>query len=156
QMKVTPVIAIHIPFGGDNHTDTNLANETTQTISGVAAIASLMTRLSSAGLADQVTFLSLNVFGRTIGPSNINGRNHNGNHQVSLSIGKPWKGGVIGAVGPVGTDYGALAIDSNTGAGGPGGDISPNNSLASFGKTALAAIGVDAHTIDAAISSGKV
>ena len=26
QMKVTPVIAIHIPFGGDNHHDAALAS----------------------------------------------------------------------------------------------------------------------------------
>ena len=39
QMKVTPVIAIHIPFGGDNHRDTGLATETTQTVTGVGAIA---------------------------------------------------------------------------------------------------------------------
>ncbi len=39
QMKVTPVIAIHIPFGGDNHRDVGLAAETTQTVSGVATIA---------------------------------------------------------------------------------------------------------------------
>ena len=28
QMKVSPVVAIHIPFGGDNHHDTGLAAET--------------------------------------------------------------------------------------------------------------------------------
>ena len=39
QMKVTPVVAIHIPFGGDNHHDAALATETAQTVSGVAAIA---------------------------------------------------------------------------------------------------------------------
>src|SRR6185436_9949150 len=36
QMKVTPVVAIHIPFGGDNHRDVGLATETTQTLAGVA------------------------------------------------------------------------------------------------------------------------
>ena len=94
QMNVTPVIAIHIPFGGDNHNDAALANEAAQTVSGVAAIGSLMSQLASAGLSDQVTFMSLNVFGRTLGPSNVDGRNHNENHQVSLTIGKPFKGGV--------------------------------------------------------------
>ena len=42
QMNVTPVIAIHIPFGGDNHRDVGLATETAQTVSGVATIAALM------------------------------------------------------------------------------------------------------------------
>src|SRR5439155_27362266 len=62
QMKVTPVVSIHIPFGGDNHRDIALATETAQTLSGVATIASLMQQLAAAGLADAVTFMSLNVF----------------------------------------------------------------------------------------------
>jgi hypothetical protein len=156
QMKVTPVVAIHIPFGGDNHHDAALATESAQTVSGVASIASLMAQLASAGLQDQVTFLSLNVFGRTLGPANTDGRQHNSNHQVSLAIGKPWRGGVIGGVGPVQGDYGALAIDSKSGRGVAGGDIAAVDSLASFGKTALAAVGVDAATIGTAITSGQV
>jgi hypothetical protein len=107
QMNVTPVIAIHIPFGGDNHNDALLANEAKQTVSGVAAIGSLMSQLAAAGLSDQVTFLSLNVFGRTLGPSNTDGRQHNQNHQVSIAIGKPFKGGVIGGVAPVAGAAGA-------------------------------------------------
>lgn len=156
QMNVTPVIAIHIPFGGDNHTDAGLARETQQTISGVAAIASLMSQLAAAGLSDQVTFLSLNVFGRTLGPSTADGRNHNENHQVSIAIGKPWKGGVIGGVAPVAGDYGAVAINSATGVGGSGGDIAPAQTLAAFGATALAAVGVDDAVIGSSISGGKV
>ena len=52
-----------------------------------------------------------NVFGRTLGPGSTGGRQHNGNHQVSIAIGKPFRGGVIGGVGPVGGDFGALPID---------------------------------------------
>ncbi|HWE27822.1 MAG TPA: hypothetical protein VHB97_07460 [Polyangia bacterium] len=156
QMKVTPVVAIHIPFGGDNHHDTMLMTEATQTASGVASIGSLMMQLSSLGLADQVSFLSLNVFGRTIGPANTDGRQHNQNHQVSIAIGKPFRGGVIGGVAPVMNDYGALAIDSKTGRGVAGGDIAAVDTLASFGKTALAAVGVDAATISTTITSGQV
>jgi len=156
QMNVTPVIAIHIPFGGDNHTDAALAKEAQQTVGGVAAIGSLMAQLAAAGLSDQVTFVSLNVFGRTLGPRNVDGRDHNENHQVSITIGKPFRGGVIGGVAPVARDYGAVAINSTTGAGGSGGDISPVESLASFGKTALAAVGVDAGVIASSITTGKV
>jgi hypothetical protein len=156
QMNVTPVIAIHIPFGGDNHTDAALAKEAQQTVDGVAAIGSLMAQLAAAGLSDQVTFLSLNVFGRTLGPRNVDGRDHNENHQVSITIGKPFRGGVIGGVAPGGGDYAAVAINSATGAGGSGGDISPVESLASFGKTALAAVGVDAGVIASSITTGKV
>jgi hypothetical protein len=155
QMKVTPVISIHIPFGGDNHRDVGLATETAQTVSGVATIASLMQQLAAAGLADSVTFVSLNVFGRTIGPGNTDGRQHNPNHQVSITIGKPFRGGVIGGVAPVGGDYGALAIDSGTGEGVASGDVAPVDTLPSFGRTMLTAVGVDAATVSSSISGGK-
>jgi hypothetical protein len=156
QMKVTPVIAVHIPFGGDNHRDIGLAAETAQTVSGVATIASLMKQLAAAGLADQVSLLSLNVFGRTLGPGNGDGRSHNPNHQVSIAIGKPFKGGIVGGVGPVAGDYGALAVDSKSGQASPSGDIAANATLAAFGQTMLAALGVDAATIASKVTGGKV
>lgn len=154
QMNVTPVVVVHVGFGGDNHNDNGLARETAETIRGVAAINSLMSQLASAGLSDKVTFMSLNVFGRTIGPSTANGRQHNENHQVSLTIGKPFNGGVIGGVTNVGNDYGCTSIDSATG--GKGGDIAAGDTLPSFGKTALAAVGVANDVIDYAIASGTV
>jgi hypothetical protein len=156
QMNVTPVLTIHIPFGGDNHTDALLAGEAAQHVTGVAAIGSLMSQLAAAGLQDQVTFMSLNVFGRTVGPGNTDGRQHNPNHQVSIAIGKPFKGGIIGGVAPLAGDYGAVAFNSTTGAPGAGGDVAAGDSLVSFGKTMLAAVGVDAATIDSSIAMGKV
>jgi hypothetical protein len=156
QMKVTPVIAVHIPFGGDNHRDPGLATETAQTLSGIAAIASLMQQLSAAGLADTVSFMSLNVFGRTIGPGNTDGRQHNENHQVSITIGKPFHGGVIGGVGPVAKDYGAQNIDSKTGLVAPNGDVPAQETLGSFGKTMLTAVGVAPSVVDQQIVIGKV
>jgi hypothetical protein len=115
-----------------------------------------MAQLAAAGLADKVSFASLNVFGRTIGPSNTDGRQHNPNHQVSLTIGKPFKGGIIGGIGPVAGDFGALSINAQSGAGGAGGDINPDDSLASFGKTLLSAVGGDDATIGSLIGFGKV
>lgn len=156
QMNVTPVIAIHIPFGGDNHRDIALATETAETISGVETIASLMSQLATAGLSDSVSFVSLNVFGRTLGPGNTDGRQHNPNHQVSIAIGKPFRGGVVGGVAPVGTDYGAVSIDSKSGAPSDGGDVSAANTLSAFGKTLLSAVGVDAGAIADEIQGGSV
>jgi hypothetical protein len=160
QMKVTPVISIHIPFGGDNHSDVGLANETSQTVAGVATIASLMQQLASAGLSDQVTFMTLNVFGRTLGAGNTDGRQHNPNHQVSITIGKPFKGGVVGGITPMmlgaQMDYGCLPIDSASGKGVPSGDVTAIDTLPSFGQTMLAGVGVDAATIGSQISAGKV
>jgi hypothetical protein len=154
QMNVSPVVSIHIPFGGDNHRDIALATETTQTVAGVATIAALMQQLAAAGLADKVTFMSLSVFGRTLGPGNTDGRQHNGNHQVSIAIGKPFRGGVIGGVGPVAPDYGALPIDSTTGA--AGGDIRAVDTLAAFGQTMLASVGADPGVITSPNGTSKV
>jgi hypothetical protein len=142
KLKSTPVVTIHLPFGGDNHRDVALAKETSDTIASVATIADLMSQLAIAGLQDQVSLVSLNVFGRTLGPGNTDGRSHNPNHQVSFAIGKPFKGGIVGGVAPLGTDYGALPIDSKTGAGSASGDIPAAATLAAFGRTVLSAAGV--------------
>lgn len=147
QMNVSPVVTIHIPFGGDNHADPNLADEAAETIAGVASIGSLMAQLQTAGLQDRVTFMSLNVFGRTLGNNGgqpaTTGRTHNPNHQVSLSIGKPFVGGVVGGIARVGNDFGATSINPTTGAGGTGGAIAAVDTLAAFGRTMLAGVGAD-------------
>jgi len=156
QMKVTPVLSVHIPFGGDNHRDVGLADESAQTVAGVQTIATLMQLLDGAGLSDRVLFASLNVFGRTIGPGNADGRQHNENHQVSITIGKSIRGGVIGGISPVAKDYGATAIDSKTGLSSSNGDIPAGDTLASYGQTLLAAVGVDPSVVDTQVISGKV
>ncbi|HKP56354.1 MAG TPA: hypothetical protein VJV78_06530 [Polyangiales bacterium] len=156
RMNMAPVLSINIPFGGDNHHDPDLARETDETLTGVAAIGSLFQQLTAAGLADRVSLVSLNVFGRTLGPGNAQGRQHNMNHQVSLTIGKPFRSGIIGGVGPVAGDYGALPIHAQTGEGSLDGDIPAGQTLASFGKTLLAAFGSDDATDAASISSGSV
>ena len=157
QMRVSPVVAIRIEFGGDNHYDPGLAAEGRATKSGMAALGTLLEKLKSAKLADAVSFISLNVFGRTLGPTSTDGREHNPNHQVSFAIGKPFRGGVVGGVGPLiaayGGDFGALAIDSKTGLGTGGGDILPIDTLASFGMTVATAVGVDPAVISQQISS---
>jgi len=148
QMNVTPVVSIHIPFGGDNHSDTSLQTETAQTISGVQTIAYLMQTLASAGYQDKVSFMTLNVFGRTLminqpGVSAANGRNHNPNLQTSVVIGAPFKGGVVGGVAPVGNDYGATAI----------GSIAAADTMAAFGQTMLSAVGGDPSVVSGPTAS---
>ncbi len=151
QLKVTPVISIHIPFGGDNHSDTGLATETAETIAGVQTIANLMAALTSAKRQDDVTFMTLNVFGRTLlvnqpGTPATNGRNHNANHQTSVVIGKGFNAGVYGGVARVGADYGATPI----------GDITAVDTLAAFGQTMLASIGADPTLVSTGGGTAKV
>jgi len=158
RMNVSPVVSIHIPFGGDNHTDTLLANETKQTVAGVATLGNLWTQLNSAGLQDKVTFAMMNVFGRTLSAKagNTNGRDHHGNHHVTVLIGKPVLGGVVGGLEAYKNDYRAMSLDSQSGAGIPaGGDIPFSETLASVGKTLGAASGVDRAFLDQNIRSGK-
>lgn len=158
KMNVSPVIAIHIPFGGDNHDDKDLLKEAAQTVAGVASIADLMQQLASAKLQDQVTFVSMNVFGRTmsIAHKGYMGRDHLANHHCSVMIGKGIRGSVIGGVAPKASDYGALPISSQTGQGDPNGDVIFEDTLGSVGKTIGAAVGVDRAVLDDRITQGKV
>jgi hypothetical protein len=160
QMNVAPVIGVHISFGGDNHHDVtngeDLYDETTQSVAGVQAIGAMMSQLQSAGLQNKVTFMTLNVFGRTIGPGNTAGRQHNPNHQVSIAIGSQLKPGVYGAVTPVAPDYGATAINSQTGAGNSSGDIQPIDTLVAYAMTMLASLGASPSVITSPNGSGKV
>ena len=157
QMKVAPVLAIHIPFGGDNHHDVGLAAEGAATIAGLQTLDNLLAGLKSAGLADAVSLISLNVFGRTLGPTSTDGRQHNPNHQVSFAIGKPFRGGVYGGVAQLsaaqGGDYGALPMDSKSGMGVAGGDIKPVDTLTAFGMTVATAVGVDPAIVAQQINS---
>jgi hypothetical protein len=166
-MKVAPVIALHFPFGGDNHSDKNFANEAGQTSSGMRAIRDLMNQLKSNGVADlsqQVSFINLNVFGRTMDASqNTSGRNHNPNHEMSMMIGPGFVGGVYGGVnapdknaGQTGGDWACMPINSTTGIGSASGDIKPVDTLASWAKTVMRGVGIDQTTVDAQIQSGTV
>ncbi|MET0792574.1 MAG: DUF1501 domain-containing protein [Polyangiaceae bacterium] len=151
KMNVTPVVTIHLPFSGDNHSDNNFSNEATQTVASVNNIKALMTKLTSYGLQDKVTFATLNVFGRTF--ETQNGRGHNASHSVALMIGKPFKGGVVGGIVPGGH---AADIDSASGAALDGGDVPVANSLASVAKTLGVGIGLSDAQVSDQITSGSV
>jgi len=156
KLKVAPVVTIHLPFGGDNHNDSDLTVEAQDTLDSLTTLTNLWTELKAQGLQDQVTFASLNVFGRTLKRNAAGGRNHNQNHHVMLLFGKHVRGGVIGGVGEVDGDFGALAIDGATGQAKDGGDVDPSSSLESAGKTLAAAVQVPASAIEKRITAGKV
>lgn len=160
KMNVTPVVTMSYSWGGDNHTDTNLLTEANETANSITALANLMTRLREFGLQDRVTFVAQNVFGRTLSRKvrggNTNGRDHHGNHHCSVMIGPRIKSSVIGGLELQGIEYQATAIDSQTGQGGPAGDIAFPETLAAMGKTLGAAVGVTASVLDAQIAQGKI
>ncbi len=155
-MKVAPVITLHLPFGGDNHGDNDLADERDQSIASIAAIGQLWTELKNFGLQDQVTIATLNVFGRTLVRSSSGGRNHNQNHHVMMMAGARVKPSVIGGLVALGDDFAATGIDSSTGAASDSGDVPPEASLESAGKTLGAAMGFASDLLDRRILTGKV
>jgi hypothetical protein len=147
--NVTSVVTIKIPFGGDNHSDQNLQAEADQHVSGVAAIQTLMANLKSLGLQDKVTFATWNVFGRNLNAiakvTSRAGRDHFGNHAVTVMIGKNVAPSVIG--GPAASSSGAYvasAIDSSTGAASSTGDITADATHDAAARTLAAALGIPA------------
>lgn len=157
RMNVAPVISLNIPFGGDNHGDTGLMKEATQTVSGVASLGTLWSTLVAHGLQDRVSFLSLNVFGRTMSTANtMAGRAHNANHHVAMMFGAPFAASVIGGVEPMQTDYGAMSIDPATGRGIPGGrgEIAFDDTLSSMAVTFGRGVGVAAPFLEQHILGG--
>jgi len=151
--NVTPVVTVHLSFGGDNHTDANLQAEADQHVSGIRGIQTIMNALGtltdSAGvsLTERVTFATLNVFGRNLNGiqkvTDRTGRDHYGNHSVMVMVGKNVKAGVYGGVvAATNGTYSAGDIDSATGAQVTGGDITAAKSQAAAVRTLGAALGI--------------
>ena len=161
--NVTPVVTVRIPFGGDNHSDSNLQKEVDDHTdvngrgAGVAGVQAVMDALAMMGLTDKVTFATLNVFGRNLnGISKVmsrGGRDHYGNHSVAVLIGKNIAPGVVGGVAPVSDRasngaLGASDIDSATGAGVSGGDIPRLETHVAMARTLGAALGIPQSEMD--------
>lgn len=153
--KVTPVVTLHIPFGGDNHSDADLYDEWFQhtdhdgSSSGVPGVQAVQDALASQMLTDTTTFATMNVFGRDLsGTAKVTargGRDHFGNHSVMMMIGKNVAPGVTGGCTIIsGTVYGASDIDSATGASkASGGDIPRADTHTAAAKTLGIALGID-------------
>jgi hypothetical protein len=158
--KVTPVVTVHIPFGGDNHTDQNLQAEADQHVSGVQGIQAVMDALSALSLTDKVTFATLNVFGRNLnGIAKVMsqaGRDHYGNHSVTVMIGKNVAPGVIGGVTASGSNgaYVASDIDSATGNPVTGGDIPAAETHVAAARTLGVALGIPSSQLGADFVAG--
>ncbi len=158
-MNLSPVVAVRLNFGGDNHNDPQLSlSEGPRHIEAMAALVKFFAALKLNGLEDKVTFVSFGVFGRNFRPDLSKGRDHWGNHHTTVVIGKNVHGGIIGGTAPRNGDYIATSIDSITGAGiaDGSGDIKFEDTLAAAGKTIGAALGITTATLDQEITGGKV
>lgn len=162
QMRLTPAVVVHMQFGGDNHTDGDshrgpgaLPGETAEHVSAVAAINTLTGALDTAGLTDSVTFSTLSTFGRSNTDASRSGRAHNAQHTCNLMIGANIRGSIVGGADLVGGNIArAQAIDPDSGAGGAGGTIAFEDSLAAYGTTLGAALGINDSDLKALIVSG--
>jgi hypothetical protein len=168
QANVTPVVTIRVAFGGDNHTDQDLQTEVNQhaainnqTGTGPAGIQMVMDAINTVPeLAGKVTFATFNVFGRNLNSisktESRGGRDHFGNHAVTVLIGKNVNPGVYGGVARNGTaataPYVATDISAATGVGAAGGDIPASQSHAAAARTIGAALGIP----DAALANDFV
>jgi hypothetical protein len=157
RMNIAPVMAINIGFGGDNHTDQDLMkSEVPQHAIGIQRITQLMTTLQQYNLQDKVTFMMLNVFGRTLKSQGLVGRTHWANHHCTVMIGKNIKPGVVGGLVAQGNDYSASPFDSASGQISPSGDVGFNDSFGAMAKTIGAAIGISGSVLDQNIGKGTV
>ena len=155
-MKVAPVVSIHLPWGGDNHTDAGLLNEGKQHVSSCVAIAQLMQLLTDLGIRDKATFVAMNVFGRTLKKLGTAGRDHWGSHHATVMIGKNVKAGIVGGLEWKTNEFFAAAFNSTDGAINPSGDVPPLESLGAVGKTIGAAVGLPEATLNTDIKVGKL
>jgi hypothetical protein len=159
QMKVTPAVVVHIDFGGDNHSDTNLSGEVAGHASGVATISKMMAALAATKMQDQVRFAMMNVFGRTMQAKDVaNGRQHNDGHHVTVMIGSRLRASVVGGVAQPAPskEYQALPIDSKTGKGSASGDIAFPNTFGAMGQTLAAAVGLSPSAIASNVLTGAL
>lgn len=155
-LNVSPVMRIHVPFGGDNHSDVGLVAEANQTVSGMASLRYLFEQIDALGLRDRVTVANLHTFGRTLTLESRGGRNHNLNHHVMMISSTRVNPGVVGRIIPSGNDFGASAIDSVTGMGAEGADIPESETLEAAAKTLATTLGMPADRMNVRIDGGKV
>ena len=153
QLKIAPVINIKIPFGGDNHQDSDLSLEAEQTISGVDHIGELWSLLRAADIHNQVSFAMLNVFGRNFTRNTQGGRNHNRYHGVMVAFGSGITGGVYGGVTSEGR---AMNIDPVSGEARAQGGISSESALEAAGFSLARSMGYSDEQASERIQGGRL
>ncbi|MCA9543500.1 MAG: hypothetical protein KC613_03890 [Myxococcales bacterium] len=153
RLRVAPVITLRLPFGGDNHNDSDLSVEAAETTAGVARIGQLWQGLVDAQLQDEVSFALLNVFGRNLVRNAAGGRNHNNEHGVMLAFGAGFRGGVYGGVSLA---RGGLPIDPATGEGRLDAAIPAAETLEAAAKTVTRGLGHDPEVIENRIRGGRI
>ena len=153
KLKLAPVVITDIAFGGDNHQDSGLLNETNQTLEMIAALDTYWKTIYDLGIGNDVVFANLDVFGRDP-KSDGNGRSHFGDFVSGMMIGSNLQGGVVGGWS---VDDKARATGINTTNGSSvNPDITPLETLPAYYKTIMSAAGVPEDRLDIRIPTGTV
>lgn len=161
QINFAPVITIGLPFGGDNHGDSTLLDEVTETLESIETLKVLWQKIKAANLEDTVTFASLNTFGRDLIRNGSGGRDHNGEHHCMFAFGPTIKAGVVGGleeriVNNKAKDFKATGFNSQTGLNAGTIDIPYEETLVSVAKTLSKAVGLEDVTIADRFEGGRV
>jgi hypothetical protein len=155
-MGITPVVRIELSFGGDNHRDSGLEREVTETREGARRLDLMWNELKKYSLQDRVCFAMLNVFGRTLRDSTQGshpyvGRGHNARHNVMVSFGSKVRGGVTGGL----DGLNASGINSlNGGISNP--DVSPDQTHESAVKSLMSALNISDSRLEKRVLGGKI
>ena len=153
KLRLAPVVMVNTDFGGDNHQDAGLLTETNQTLAMIAALDTYWKAIHEFGVADDVVFANLDVFGRDPG-SDGNGRSHYGEFVSGLMIGKHLSGGVVGGYAMEGKAR-ATGINAQTGAS-TDPNIAADQTLAAYYRTIMDASGVTPERQEARLPSGTL
>ena len=139
KLRLAPVIIINTNFGGDNHQDAGLLNETNATLEMIAALDGYWRSIRDLDIADDVVFANLDVFGRDP-RSDGHGRSHYGDFVSGLMVGTHLQGGVVGGFEVDGKAR-ATGINSVTGAA-DGADINAADTLPAYFKSIMNIVGI--------------
>ena len=154
KLRLAPVIITNFEFGGDNHQDAGLTNETAQTLRMIKALDTYWKSIHELGIADEVFYATLDVFGRTPKQRGSGGRGHYGAWTSGLIIGEHLQGGVIGGIAFEGSKAVASGLNTLTGRA-----LDPNltseETLNAYYKTLMRVAGVPVDRRDVRLPSGQ-
>lgn len=153
KLRLAPVIVTNVEFGGDNHQDAGLTNETAETLRMIKALDTYWKAIRALDVADDVFYANLDVFGRTPTQRGAGGRGHYGAWASGMIVGTHLRGGVVGGIGFEGSKAVASGINTLTGS-----DINPNilpkDTLNAYYKTLMRIAGVPSSRRDVRLPDG--
>jgi hypothetical protein len=141
KLRLAPVVVVGLEFGGDGHGDSDLSEETAQTLGSIKAMHSYWNAASDLGVLDETFYATATVFGRDNRRGKSGGRGHNGPLCAGLMIGTHLQGGVVGGFDLTGNNATSAAINSTTG-GTADPDIPAADTLQTYYRTVMRLAGV--------------